>query len=195
MVYAFILLGSVVFLDMILSGDNAVVIAMAANGLSPANRNRAILFGMIGAAIARILFALLATSLLHSHLIGFLGGLILLWVAYKLGKDLLTEKAAGETPLEGPQSFFYAIGLILMADISMSLDNVLAVAALARNHPWIMGLGILVSIFFLAYTAKYIADLMLKWKWISWLGLVLILWVAFDLILSNYDFTLTFLRA
>jgi YjbE family integral membrane protein len=200
-IYSLFLLCSVIFLDLILSGDNAVVIAMAANGLPKEDRDKAITIGMGAAVVLRVLFALFALFLLAWHIFAFLGGFLLLWVAYKMGRDLykdslLTGQPPPLEPLEDvPTAFWKAIGIIAAADVSMSLDNVLAVASLARNHPFIMGMGFLGSMIMLTWAARKIADLMEGRKWLSWVGLVLIVWVAIDLIVGNYDATLTLMRS
>lgn len=189
-----ILLGSVIFLDICLSGDNAVVVAMAANGLPKDMRDHAIFLGMALAAILRMILAIGATALLRSHILAFLGGLALLWVAYRLGKDLLNKSEDDPGKVKPAGSFAAALATIVVADASMSLDNVLAVAALARNHPFIMILGIAASIFMLAFIARKVATLLDRYPWINWVGLLLILWVAFDLIFGTYNVSLAMLR-
>lgn len=192
--FPIILLGSVIFLDICLSGDNAVVVAMAANGLQREIRDHAIFLGMALACILRVLLALAATSLLQSHILAFLGGLALLWVAYRLGKDLLGKAEDHPGRVKSSVSFAGALATIVVADASMSLDNVLAVAALARNHPFIMIIGIAASIFILAFVARKVAAVLERYPWLSWLGLFLIVWVAFDLIFGTYNVSLAMLR-
>jgi len=199
-VYSILLLGSVIFLDLILSGDNAVVIAMAANGLPKEDRDKAITLGMGMAILLRILFALFALFLLAWHIFAFLGGCLLLWVAYGMGKEMWAEAkgtadSAKPADVSADNRFWKAMGVICAADVSMSLDNVLAVASLARNHPFIMGVGFLFSMGMLTIAARWVADLMETHKWMSWVGLGLIVWVAIDLIVGNYDATLTLMRS
>lgn len=195
MFYPILLLGSIIFLDLCLSGDNAVVIAMAANGLPEKLRLSAINTGMILAAALRIVLALFATFLLRFHFIAFLGGIALLWVAYKLAKQILqpeTEEPTGALGglLAPAGKFSEALLLIMIADISMSLDNVLAVAALARHHWFLMIIGIIVSIYFLTIAAKWVSTFLDKYKWLNWVGLALIVYVAFGLMFGSYDVTL-----
>jgi YjbE family integral membrane protein len=193
--YPLLLLGSVIFLDICLSGDNAVVVAMAANGVKAELRDAAIFLGMGLAAVLRILLALVATALLNNHWIAFLGGFLLLWVAYKLGKDLLAKDSDKADASKKPGTLWSALLTIVAADISMSLDNILAIAGLARNHPFVMALGIAASIFILVFVAKRVAALLDKYRWLNWVGLVLILWIAIDLISGSYNSTLTLMRS
>lgn len=173
---------SVIFLDIILSGDNAVVVAMAANTLPPEQRNRAIIYGMGLAAIARIVFSLFAISLLHYRVISIIGGISLLWVAYKLGRSILIDAGDGDDAPKQGKDLWSTITLIAIADISMSLDNVLAVAGVARNNPFILVLGLIVSIGCLGYGAKVMAGLLERFSWLNWAGVVLITVVAVELI-------------
>lgn len=195
MFYWFLLLASVIFLDLILSGDNAVVIGMAAQHLDKEKRGVAITLGMSFAILMRLLFALFAVVLLNHQIFGFLGGLLLLYVAYSLGKDLMTDKKEEEEPPVAGYTLLRAVTLIALADISMSLDNILAVAALARNHPLIMVFGFFVSMLLLIPVARWVSDFMETHKWVNWVGLVLILWVAGDLLFANYDATLSLIRS
>lgn len=192
--YSVLLLGSVIFLDACLSGDNVVVIAMAANGLDKSLRNTAIYAGMALAAILRVLLAFVATQLLQYRWVGLVGGVLLLWVAYKLFKDLIAKDDVTQHRPSKVASMGVALLMIVAADLSMSLDNVLAVAALARDHTWIMVIGILVSIYMLTLAAKRVADLMQRWPWLNWVGLVLIIYVAIDLIAATYDIHLALMR-
>jgi len=195
MFYWFILLASVIFLDLILSGDNAVVIGMAAQHLDKEKRNAAITLGMSFAILLRLTFALFAVALLNHQIFGFLGGLLLLYVAYSLGVDLLAAGKPEAEPAPSSVTFLKAIGLIAMADVSMSLDNILAVAAIARNHPVVMVFGFFVSMLLLIPVAKWVSNFMETHKWMNWVGLVLILWVAGDLLFANYDATLSLIRS
>jgi len=195
LLFPLILLGSVIFLDICLSGDNAVVVAMAANALPKESRDNAIFLGMSLACLLRIVLAIAATALLRSHILAFVGGLALLWVAYRLGKDLLNKAEDEPGKVKPCGSLGGALATIVIADASMSLDNVLAVAALARNHPFIMILGIAASIAMLAFVARKIATLLDRYPWINWVGLVLIVWVALDMIFGTYDSTLMMIRS
>ena len=194
--YPLLLLGSVIFLDICLSGDNAIVVAMAANGVRKEMRDAAIFLGMGLAAALRILLALIATTLLNNHWVAFIGGLLLLWVAYKLGKDLFAQSQDDDKELASrSHTVWSALLTIVAADVSMSLDNILAVAALARNHGFIMAIGILASIFILVFVARHVATLLEKHRWLNWIGLALIIYVAFDLILESYNSTIVMLRS
>lgn len=186
MLVAFFLLVSVIFLDACLSGDNAVVIAMAANGLEKAQRDKAILGGMILAAVLRIGLAYFAINLLQYSWIGFVGGLALLWVAWGLYQDMKPKEELGVGETKKPKTFAHAMVTIVIADLSMSIDNVLAVAGMARGHPVIMAIGILASIAMLAVAARWIADLMAKRPWINWIGIGMIVYVAVDLITGSF---------
>lgn len=191
MFYPLLLLGSIIFLDLCLSGDNVVVIALAANGLPQDMRNRAINFGMVLAAVLRIVLALFATLLLRNHWIGFLGGLALLYVAYKLIKQTLGKDDPQAEVVPSAETYGKALLLIMIADISMSLDNVLAVAALARHHWFMLILGIAASIYFLTVAAKWVSTFLLKYSWLNWVGIGLIVYVAFGLIFGSYDVTIS----
>jgi YjbE family integral membrane protein len=193
--YPLLLLGSVIFLDICLSGDNAVVVAMAANGVKKELRDAAIFLGMGLAAVLRILFALIATALLNNHWVAFIGGILLLWVAYKLGKDLLAKSDGDDPAANKEHTLWSALLTIVVADISMSLDNILAIAGLARNHPFIMALGIGASIFILVFVARRVAELLQRYRWLNWVGLALILYIAIDLISGSYDSTLMMMRS
>jgi YjbE family integral membrane protein len=186
-------LGQVVLIDIVLAGDNAVVIGTAAAGLPPAKQRQVIFLGAGLALLMRIAFALIATQLLA--IIGLLlaGGILLLWVAWKMWRELQAQKAAerheipqvvpGAHPtVPGQKTFASAVAQVAIADVSMSLDNVLAVAGAARDHPWIMAFGLLLSIALMAVAAGYIARLIDRHRWIAYVGLVIILWVALKMI-------------
>lgn len=183
--YTLFLLGSVIFLDACLSGDNAVVIAMAANGLERSVRDKAIFGGMLLAAVLRIILAIFAVNLLQYRWLGFVGGLALLWVAYGLFKDMRLQNEDEAAGAKQVKTLAHAVVAIIIADVSMSLDNVLAVAGLARGHPVVMAIGILASIAMLAFTARWVADLMQKRPWLNWIGIAMIVYVALDLIIGS----------
>lgn len=185
LIYTLFLLGSVIFLDACLSGDNAVVIAMAANGLEKSVRDKAIFSGMLLAAVLRIILAFFAVNLLQYQWIGVAGGLALLWVAYGLFKDMKPQSESGVPEAKPVKTLAHAMVTIIVADISMSLDNVLAVAALARGHVIVMAIGILASIAMLAFAARWIADLISKRPWLNWVGIAMIVYVAIDLMTSG----------
>jgi YjbE family integral membrane protein len=175
---------SVVLIDIVLAGDNAVVVGTAAAGLPPAQQRKVILLGAGLALVARILFALVAVQLLA--IIGLLlaGGILLLWVAWKIWRELHSEGHGAETGAApvGTKTMRSAIIQVAVADISMSLDNVLAVAGAARDHPYIMIFGLLLSIALMAVAAQLIARLIDRYRWIAYVGLAIVLLVAAKMI-------------
>jgi YjbE family integral membrane protein len=181
----FAALAQVIMIDLVLAGDNAVIIGLAAAGLAPAQRSRAILVGIIAATVLRILFAGIAVELLD--IVGLLlaGGILLLWVCWKMWRELRAAPHA-EIALNGAnaprKSFAQAAWQIVVADISMSLDNVLAVAGAAREHPAALVFGLGLSIVMMGVAASFIARLLQKQRWIAYVGLAIILYVAGDMI-------------
>ena len=171
---------SVVLIDIVLAGDNAVVVGTAAAGLPAEQQRRVIVIGAALALVARILFALVAVQLLA--IIGLLlaGGLLLLWVAWKIWRELHghDREAAASEAASGAKTMRSAIMQVAVADISMSLDNVLAVAGAARDHPYIMIFGLLLSIALMAVAAQLIARLIDRHRWIAYVGLAIVLLVA-----------------
>ena len=204
-------LGQVVMMDLVLAGDNAVAVGLAAAALPQAQRKKAILIGLIAAVVMRIGFALVTGWLMG--LIGLLlaGGLLLLWVCWKMWRELREaathDQAEAEAELElalsiehgnGPspeelglkrKTFAAALIQIMIADITMSLDNVLAVAGAAHEHPWIMVFGLVLSIGLMGVAATYIAKLLHRFRWIGYVGLVIVLYVALHMIWDGYRAT------
>jgi YjbE family integral membrane protein len=193
------MLFQVVMIDLVLAGDNAIVIGLAASGLPQEQRARVILVGMIAATVLRILFAGITTQLLKLVGLVFAGGLLLLWVCWKMWRELRTsaeeENAAAEAlvgydinadgTIAAPASrktFAQATGQIIIADISMSLDNVLAVAGAAREQPLVLVFGLVLSIALMGVAASYIARLLQNHRWIAYVGLAVILYVALEMI-------------
>jgi YjbE family integral membrane protein len=182
-------LAQVIMIDLVLAGDNAVVIGLAAAGLPREQRARAILVGIIAATVLRIVFAGVAIELLA--IVGLLlaGGILLLWVCWKMWRELRgpgeenTEAAlmAGEAYVPR-KTFAQAAGQIVLADVSMSLDNVLAVAGAAREHPAALVFGLGLSIVLMGVAASFIARLLNRQRWIAYVGLAIILYVAADMI-------------
>ncbi|MDX3973911.1 TerC family protein [Shinella sp.] len=175
----------VIAIDLVLAGDNAVVIGLAAAGLEPAQRKKAILVGIIAATLLRIVFATVAVHLLA--IIGLLlaGGLLLLWVCWKMWRELHSSHNGEEgVHVEGAprKTFFQAATQIVVADVSMSLDNVLAVAGAAREHPSVLIVGLALSIALMGIAANFIARLLNKHRWIAYVGLAIILYVSLDMI-------------
>jgi len=175
----------VIAIDLVLAGDNAVVIGLAAAGLPADQRKKAILVGILAATILRIAFATVAVHLLA--IIGLLlaGGLLLLWVCWKMWRELHAGHGDEDAQAEegAPRkTFFQAATQIVVADVSMSLDNVLAVAGAAREHPSVLIVGLALSIALMGIAANFIARLLNKHRWIAYVGLAIILYVSLDMI-------------
>jgi YjbE family integral membrane protein len=185
-------LAQVLFIDIVLAGDNAIVVGMAAAGLPAEQRRKAIFWGIIAATVMRIAFASITVQLLQIVGIVLAGGVLLLWVCWKMYRELrdggshdhMADKgegaeAAEELPPGAPRKTMrQAITQILIADISMSLDNVLAVAGAAKDHPYILIIGLAVSVVLMGVAATLIARLLARHRWIAWVGLAVILYVA-----------------
>lgn len=185
----------VIMIDLVLAGDNAIVIGLAAAGLPEGQRKKAILVGILAATVLRIGFASITVQLLQ--IIGLLlaGGVLLLWVCWKMWRELQSQRHHEPTfqnlssartldvPVAAaqPKTLGQAIWQITLADVSMSLDNVLAVAGAAREHPTILVFGLALSIALMGLAANFIAGLLEKHRWIAYVGLVIILYVAFDM--------------
>jgi YjbE family integral membrane protein len=185
---ALIALAQVVFIDVSLSGDNAVIIAMAAAGLPFSQRRRAIVLGIGAAILLRIVFAILTVNLLDVPGLVLVGGLMLAWVCWKMWRELRASEDAAEqrvTP-EG-KLLWQAVLQITVADVSMSLDNVLAVAGAARDHVWVLGLGLALSIAMMAVAANLIVDLLKRWPVLNYLGLALIVYVSARMIVEGAE--------
>lgn len=174
----------ILWLNIVLSGDNAVVIGMAAAGLPPAMRNKAVLFGIVAAAVLRVIFSIFATYLLGLWWIAFLGGLALLYIAWSFLKELLHhgEGEEGEGGEVKEKSLMAALWQIVVADVSMSLDNVLAVAAVARNDIMMLIIGLTVSIIMMGVLGGFLARLLDRFKVIAYIGVALIAWIGLELI-------------
>ncbi|BAE50112.1 YjbE family putative metal transport protein [Paramagnetospirillum magneticum] len=181
-------LASVVAIDITLAGDNAVVIGIAAAGLAAEQRRKAILWGIAAAAGLRILFSLFAVQLLGIIGLLFAGGLLLLWVSWKLWRELREaahgsdDAADSDAPPAQPKKFSEAVKQIVLADVSMSLDNVLAVAGAAREHVWIMVAGLALSVALTGAAAETVARILKRWHWIAYVGLGIIVVVALRMI-------------
>ncbi len=200
---AIAVLFQVVMIDLALAGDNAIVVGMAAAGLPPTQRTRAIFFGMMGATVLLIVFAGITTQLLKIVGLLFAGGVLLLWVCWKMwrelrasaaeqdgaeaatGKDLNADGTiAGHAPRK---TLAQAAGQIITADLSMSLDNVLAVAGAAREHPMVLIFGLSLSILLMGVAARFIAGLLQRYRWVAYIGLAIIIYIAFGMIIRGAD--------
>jgi len=202
----------VIMIDLVLAGDNAIVIGLAAAGLPKEQRAKVILIGIAAATVLRILFAVMTTQLLQ--IVGLLlaGGLLLLWVCWKMWRELRTpheeiveaEEALTETDINADgtvagkaprKTFAQATWQIIIADVSMSLDNVLAVAGAARDHPYVLIFGLVLSIALMGLAASYIANLLQRHRWIAYVGLAIILYVALEMIYRGSLEILPYARA
>lgn len=191
-------LSTVIGIDIVLAGDNAVIVAMAAAGLSKELRAKAIMIGIVAAMLMRVIFALVAAQLMTIVGLMAAGGVLLLWVAWKLWRELRENQSSQQTSSssealsegeESPTVFVperktlrQAIVQILVADLTMSLDNVLAVAGAAHDHPYIMAFGLFLSVALMGVAATWIARLLERNRWIAYVGLLLILYVALKMI-------------
>lgn len=180
----------IIFIDVVLSGDNVVVIGMAAAGLAPELRRKAILTGIVAATAIRIVFALAATQLLAITGLLLAGGLLLLWVCWKMYSELREpEPEASDDATSAPRgkTLGQAVFQIVLADISMSLDNVLAVAGAAREHLSALVFGLVLSVVLMGVAASLIARLLSRYRWIAWIGLAIIAYVALRMVYEGID--------
>jgi YjbE family integral membrane protein len=185
-------LGQVIAIDLVLAGDNAIVVGMAAAGVPVDQRRRVIFWGIGAAIVLRIFFALITTQLLAIIGLTLAGGVLLLWVCWKMYRELRShgqdevapdEAIAAAVAREGQtKTFGTAVWQILVADVSMSLDNVLAVAGAAKDHPTVLIIGLLLSVVLMGVAANMVAHLLHKHRWIGWIGLLIITYVAADMI-------------
>ena len=176
----------IVLIDLVLAGDNAIIIGMVASQFEQEKRKKIIFWGIAAAIILRIIFTLITAYLLQINGLKFIGGLLLLYIAYKLYKDVIKNEASSNEKIKADKSnFFKAIMTVIIADISMSLDNVLGVAGAAKDHYILLVFGLVLSIILMATVANIISKWIKKYKWIGWLGLVAILVVAVELIYSD----------
>jgi YjbE family integral membrane protein len=180
-------LGKILVIDIVLAGDNAIVVGALAAGLPPAERRKVIVVGVAAALVLRIIFALLVTQLLQLVGLMFAGGLLLLWVAFKMWRELRhSGESGGSAEVSGDEhsgmraakTFAGAAWGVALADVSMSLDNVLAVAGAARDHPEILVFGLVLSVVLMGVAANLIARYIERYRWIGYIGLAVIVWVA-----------------
>ena len=188
---AFTALVQILLIDIVLAGDNAIVVGALAAGLPPAQRKKVILIGVAAALVLRVIFALLVSQLLQIVGLILAGGILLLWVAWKMYRELRhKDESAGSDEIAGDEhsglkpakSFTSAAWGVALADVSMSLDNVLAVAGAAREHPYVLVFGLILSVLLMGVAANFIARYIERYRWIAWGGLLVILWVALKMI-------------
>ena len=176
----------IVFIDLVLAGDNAIVIGMVASQFPIDQRKKIIFFGIAGAVILRIFFTLITAYLLQITGLRLIGGILLLYICYKLYVDVVKNNSEDNKDIKVDNSnFLKAMTTIIIADVTMSLDNVLGVAGAARDHYLLLIFGLTLSIALMATAAALISDWIKKYKWIAWLGLIAILAVAIDLIYTD----------
>jgi YjbE family integral membrane protein len=184
----------ILFIDIVLAGDNAIVVGALAAGLPAAQRKKVILVGVIAALVLRIIFALVVTQLLQIVGLVLAGGILLMWVAWRMYRELRTptgnpgsEEILGDerSGVRPAKTFAQAAWGVALADVSMSLDNVLAVAGAARDHPYVLAFGLVLSVLLMGVAASFIAHYIERYRWIGWGGLLVILWVALKMIVDG----------
>ena len=181
----------ILFIDIVLAGDNAIVVGALAAGLPADQRKKVILIGVIAALVLRIGFALVVSQLLKVVGLVLAGGILLLWVAWRMYRELKhkdespgSEEVVGDehSGMRPARTFAGAAWGVALADVSMSLDNVLAVAGAARDHPWVLVFGLVLSVLLMGVAANFIANYIERYRWIGWIGLLVILWVALKMV-------------
>ena len=181
-----LIFSQIVLIDLVLAGDNAIIIGMVASQFPPDQRKKIIFWGIGGAVILRIILTLLTAYLLQISGLRLIGGLLLLYICYKLYKDVIKKSVSEDENIKINNSgFFKAITTVLIADFTMSLDNVLGVAGAAKDHYGLLVFGLVLSIVLMATAATLISGWIKKYSWIGWLGLLAILAVAIDLIYTD----------
>ena len=185
----------VLMIDLVLAGDNAIVVGALAAGLPPEQRKKVIFIGVLAALVLRILFALIVTQLMQVIGLILIGGLLLLWVAWRMWRDLHhegeswgSEEIVGDehAGLRPAKSFVGAAWAVAIADVSMSLDNVLAVAGAAREHPGFLIVGLIFAVAMMGVAANIIARYIERYKWIAWIGLLVIVYVALKMVYEGW---------
>jgi YjbE family integral membrane protein len=191
---AFAVFLEILAIDVVLAGDNAIVIGALAAGLPASQRRKVIMIGVLAALVLRIAFALVVTQLLQIVGLVLAGGLLLLWVAWRMYREIRhKDESAGSDEIVGDEhsglkparSVASAAWGVALADVSMSLDNVLAVAGAAREHPWVLVFGLILSVILMGIAANIIARYVERYRWIAWVGLLVILWVALKMIFDG----------
>jgi YjbE family integral membrane protein len=181
-------------IDIVLAGDNAIVVGALAAGLPADQRRKVIMIGVLAALVLRIFFALIVTQLLQVVGLVLAGGLLLLWVAWRMYREIRhKDESVGSDEIVGDEhsglkpakSFASAVWGVALADVSMSLDNVLAVAGAAREHPWVLVFGLVLSVMLMGVAANFVARYVGRYRWIAWGGLLVILWVALKMVFDG----------
>jgi len=186
MIEEIVIFFQIVFIDLVLAGDNAIIIGMVASQFKDEVRKKIIFWGIGAAIVLRIFFTLITAYLLQINGLKTIGGLLLLYIAYKLYKDVIKNEINDDKKIKADSSsFFKAIMTVIIADVSMSLDNVLGVAGAAKDHYILLVFGLILSIVLMATVATIISKWIKKYKWIGWIGLLAILAVAIELIYSD----------
>ena len=180
-----VILGQIIFIDLVLAGDNAIIIGMVASKFPPEKRKKVIFWGIGGAVILRIILTMLTAYLLQITGLRLIGGLLLLYIVYKLYTDVIKGRSGEEDIKVDNSSFMKAIWTVLLADFTMSLDNVLGVAGAAGDHYVLLIFGLALSIILMATAATVISRWINEYKWIAWIGLIAILAVALELIYTD----------
>lgn len=191
----FVALFNVMLIDLVLAGDNAIIVGLAASRVRKEIRSQVIFWGIAAAVILRILFAAITVQLLAIVGLTLAGGLLLLWVCWKMYRQIRSNESQhsldhtsmpADAAAKGAHlGFWAAVWQITLADVAMSLDNVLAVAGAAKDEPLVLVIGLAVSIILMAVAAHFIARLLVNYPWITWLGLLVIVWVAFEMIYAG----------
>ena len=186
MIEEIVIFFQIVFIDLVLAGDNAIIIGMVASQFKDEIRKKIIFWGIGAAIVLRIIFTLLTAYLLQINGLKTIGGLLLFYIAYKLYKDVIKNEINNDKKIQADSSnYFKAIMTVIIADVTMSLDNVLGVAGAARDHYVLLVFGLILSILLMATVATVISKWIKKYKWIGWIGLLAILAVAIELIYSD----------
>ena len=180
-----IILIEIILIDLVLAGDNAIIIGMVASKFEDSNRKKIIFWGIGGAVVLRILFTFITAYLLQISGLRLIGGILLLYICYKLYRDVIQNKIEEKNIEIDNSNLKKAIFTVILADVTMSLDNVLGVAGAAGDHYTLLAFGLGLSILLMAFAANYTAKLIKKYSWISWVGLIAILFVAVQLIYED----------
>lgn len=176
---------NITMIDLVLAGDNAIIVGLAASRVEPAIRAKVIFWGITAAVVLRILFAAITVQLLAVIGLTLAGGILLLWVCWKMYRQVTAGDHNAHAAAVAPGQelgFWSAVGLITLADVSMSLDNVLAVAGASKGSTLVLVIGLAVAVVLMAVASHFIAGLLVKYPWITWIGLLIIVWVALDMI-------------